>query len=412
MTHLSDAEIGRYLASRLDPADEQRVARHVLAGCGVCGRKLVAGAPARLLDEAGDGGRRRAVRSSLRERAVAAALRQEDRWRTDEGKLERSLELLRESPQGYDGLTVRQIRELHGRALVEALLERSRELRYQDPRGMRWLAYNAVQAAGSLRPEEHGPSLFDLQARAWACLANAYKVNYEFAEAEGALTRARALHPRGSGDPGLLAHLASTEAYLKSVRGRMIEAYELFDRVYRLHLKLGNRHLAGESLIAKAATMDDAGTPRQGIPLFRRGLALLDPDRDPQLVSVGQHGLINLTARSGDYRKAGELLLKSGLRQAFADAPLALGKVRWLEGKILDGIGRPASAERVLLEVRSELLDLGRLSDAAIVGLDLIQILLRQGKSLQVRELARESYDTLRSLGILQEAARIRPYLQ
>jgi hypothetical protein len=158
--------------------------------------------------------------------------------------------------------------------------------------------------------------------------------------------------------------------------------------------------------------MDDAGTPHQGIPLMRRGLALLDPDRDPRLVRVGQHGLINLTARSGDYRKAGELLLQSGLRQAFAGAPLALAKIRWLEGKILDGIGKPAGAERVLLEVRSEFLDLGRLSEAAFIGLDLIQILLRRGKFRQVRELAQESYDTLRSLGILQEAARLRPYLR
>jgi tetratricopeptide (TPR) repeat protein len=410
--HPSEDEIGRFLTSRLDPADEQRVARHVLAGCGACSRKLVEQAPGRLLDRAAEGRGPRANQDPLRERALAAALRQEDRWRTDAKKLELSLELLRESPGGYDGLTVRQAQALHGRPLIEALLARSRELRYQDPRAMRWLAYNAVQAAGSLRPAEHGPPLFDLQARAWTALANAYKVNYEFAEAEGALTRARALRRRGSGDLQILAHLAAIEASLRSLQGRLIETYELLDRAYRLHMQVGDHHLAGEILIAKGATMDEAGTSRQGIPLFRKGLALLDPDRDPRLVTVGQQGLINLVARSGDYRQAGELLLKSGLRQAFGDAPIALGKLRWLEGKILAGVGKAASAERVLLEVRSELLDLGRTSDAALVGLDLISILLQQGKLSRIRGLARESYDTLRSLGILRQAARIRPYLQ
>ncbi|HEY4561590.1 MAG TPA: hypothetical protein VIJ36_01345 [Thermoanaerobaculia bacterium] len=413
MAHLREEEIERFLADRSAPWEHQRVVRHLLAGCGVCSRKLVDWAPDRLLDEAQESHRGRTSRDPLRSHAVAAALEQDSRWRLDDKKLEQSLEVLRTHPEGYDGLTFRQIQALHGRPLVEALLQRSWEIRFGDPKAMRWLAYNAVKTAESLRPEELAPALIlDLQARAWAELANAYKVNYELSEADGALTRAHVLRKRGSGDSGLLAHLAALEAYLRSIQGRLGEAYELLDRVYRLQLKLGNRHLAGESLIAKAATMDDAGTPHQGIPLMRRGLALLDPDRDPRLVRVGQHGLINLTARSGDYRKAGELLLKSGLRQAFAGAPLALAKIRWLEGKILDGIGKPAGAERVLLEVRSEFLDLGRLSEAAFIGLDLIQILLRRGKFRQVRELAHESYDTLRSLGILQEAARLRPYLR
>jgi len=413
MAHLREEEIERFLTDRSAPWEHQRVARHLLAGCGLCSRKLIDWAPDRLLDEAQESHRGRTSRDPLRSHAVAAALEQDSRWRLDDKKLEQSLEVLRTHPEGYDGLTFRQIQALHGRPLVEALLQRSWEIRFGDPKAMRWLAYNAVKTAESLRPEELAPALIlDLQARAWAELANAYKVNYELSEADGALTRAHVLRKRGSGDSGLLAHLAALEAYLRSIQGRLGEAYELLDRVYRLQLKLGNRHLAGESLIAKAATMDDAGTPHQGIPLMRRGLALLDPDRDPRLVRVGQHGLINLTARSGDYRKAGELLLKSGLRQAFAGAPLALAKIRWLEGKILDGIGKPAGAERVLLEVRSEFLDLGRLSEAAFIGLDLIQILLRRGKFRQVRELAHESYDTLRSLGILQEAARLRPYLR
>jgi tetratricopeptide (TPR) repeat protein len=412
MPHLRDDEIERFLAARLEPAGQRSVVRHLLAGCGVCSRRLIAGAPARLLDEAGEGGRRRAARSPLRERAVAAALRQEERWRTDEKELARSLELLRESPQGYDGLTARQVQSLQGRPLVEALLERSRELRYQDPRTMRWLAYNAMQAAESLRPEELGPPLFDLRARAWASLANAYKVNYELSEAEGALARARALRERGSGDLRILAYLAEIEASLRNLQVRLIESRELLDRASRLYLKLGERQLAGGALLARGVAMEEAGMYHQGISLFRQGLALLDPDRDPQLFMVGQQGLINLIARSGDHRKAGEMLLRSGLRQAFAGAPIALGKLRWMEGRILDGAGKPASAERVLLEVRSAFLDLGRISEAALVGLDLIHIRLRQGKSFQIRELARESYDALRSLGILRDAEKIRPYMQ
>ncbi len=412
MSHPSEDEIGRFLASRLDPPDEQKVARHILAGCGVCSRRLVEAAPGWLLDRAGEGRRRSPGRDSLHERAVSAALRQEARWRTEERKLARSLELLRESPGGYDGLTVRQIQGLQGRPMIEALLKRSWELRFQDPGAMRWLAYNAVQAAESLRLDEPGPSLFDLRTQAWASLANAYKVSAEISEAEGALARAREMRARGSGDLRILARLAEIEASLRSSQARFIEARELLDRVYRIYLRLGERQLAGRTLLARGVAMEEAGRYHQGIPLFRKGIALLDPDLDPRLVMIGQQGLINLMARSGSYREAGELLLKSGLRQAFADAPIALGKLRWLEGNILQGVGKAASAERVLLQVRNELLDLGRRSDAALVGLDLIPILLQQGRFRQIREVARESYDTLRHFGILQEAARALSYLR
>src|SRR5258705_13881798 len=107
--HLSESEIERLLAARLQPADQQRVVRHLLSGCGVCSRKLIEQTPERLLD------------GPLRSRAVLAALRQEARSRTGEERLARSLELLRGTPRGYDDLSFQQVRALHGRPLVEAL---------------------------------------------------------------------------------------------------------------------------------------------------------------------------------------------------------------------------------------------------------------------------------------------------
>jgi hypothetical protein len=54
--------------------------------------------------------------------------------------------------------------------------------------------------------------------------------------------------------------------------------------------------------------------------------------------------------------------------------------------------------------VREEFLLREREYDAALVGLELAAVWLRQGKAAQVRELAEETYETLRDLGVHHEA--------
>jgi hypothetical protein len=86
--------------------------------------------------------------------------------------------------------------------------------------------------------------------------------------------------------------------------------------------------------------------------------------------------------------------------------PLNLLKLRWVEGKIHAGLGRPEKAERAFVEVRREYLRLGQVYDAALVGLELAAVWLPRGKAVQVRELAEEMYETFAELGVQPEAAR------
>lgn len=324
-------------------------------------------------------------------------------------KLARSLELLRAEPHGYDGLTARQVRSLHGEPLVKALLRRGFELRYSDRKAMRWLLYNALQVAESLRPEGHSPAaLHDLRALAWAELANAYKVNEEYSEAEAAFARARDLLRQGSGDLHGLARIAQLEASLRAAQRRLAEARKLLDAVHRLYLKLGDRHLAGQALLTQGMLTEYDGTARRGALLFKQGLALIDPGRDPELLPVGQQGLIAALVGSGEYREASRLLLRSGLRQRLEDSV----HVRWVEGRLLIGLGHLAKGEGALKEVRVELLEKGKSNGAALVGLDLLPVLQRQGRYAELRRTAGECYGVFRELGIHHDAARALPYLQ
>lgn len=410
LSHPSEEEIGRFLSSRLDPAGQQRVVRHLLAGCGICSRKLVEHAPEPWLDRAAEGRRRKAAQDSPRDRTLVAALRQEARWRTGERKLAHSLERLGQSLRSDENLTPRQVRVLHGPPLVEDLLRRSFEARHRDPRAMLWLAFNAVNATESVGAP--GPAFdLDLRARAWGGLANAYRINDQLAEAEAALGRARALLRQGDPNPRLLAHLGLQEALLRTSQRRLVEAQELFGRVHRLYLRLGEEHLAGQTLISRGIALNYQGSFPASIKVLRKALLLLDPQRDPEFGLMGTQSLIDGLIRSQAYRKAGELLLKSGLRQAFERDPIVLLKIRWTEAQLLGGIGSSRSAAGILAGVRNDFLDLGQEYDAALVGLDSLPFWLATGSSQALRQTAKAAYEVLHALGIPQEAAKAQPYL-
>ena len=412
MTHLTDEEIELLLASRLDSDRQQGAIRHLLAGCGLCSRKLVERAPNRLLDEA-TGSSFGRIAQNPRSRAIASALRRDLCWRTDDKKLVRSLELLRAANESYDILTRDKVRGLQGIPLVNALLQRAWDLRSSDPDKMRWIIYNALTAAEHLRSEDHPKlTILDLQARAWGELSNAYRVRAEFSEAEGALSRARTLMRQGSGDLQCLARLAEIEGSLRNTQGRRAEARELFDRTYRLYRNLNIPHLAGRALIAKGNTGTDNETSLETVNMIRQGLSLIDHRIDPGLATIGNFNLIATLSTCGEYRMAGELLLKSDLRRLLREDAMILLKLRWTEGMILQGLGKFVSAEKILLDVRQQYMERENRLEAALVALGLLPLWIQRGNSRDIRATAREAYTTFRELRILPEAARAKYYLQ
>jgi hypothetical protein len=91
--------------------------------------------------------------------------------------------------------------------LCERLLERSHELRHDDPAEMLRWAKLARQGADRLVPETGGSQeAQDLRARAWAEMANAYRVNDDLPQAEAAMAWAMELHGEGTGSPRGVPH--------------------------------------------------------------------------------------------------------------------------------------------------------------------------------------------------------------
>jgi tetratricopeptide (TPR) repeat protein len=263
------------------------------------------------------------------------------------------------------------------------------------------LAYFASVTARNLSPEVYGAALVaDLQARAWAELANADRVNDQLEQADAEFSEARRLLKMGSGNPLVRARVADLEASLRRAQRRMPQALALLDEARRLYAVAGDSHLAGKATTQKGMVSYYEGDPHRASKLFRQGLALLDRERDPHLVATTYLSLIRSLAKSGELTEAGRLLLSSGLREAFSEEPLILLKLRWIEGAILAGRGQHHRAEEVLSEVRTGFKGMEQEYDAALVGLELAEFWLQQGKLDAVQALATDTLFTFRRLKI------------
>jgi hypothetical protein len=139
---------------------------------------------------------------------------------------------------------------------------------------------------------------------------------------------------------------------------------------------------------------------------------MLDAQRDPQLLATGQQCLLDAMASAGKFREARQLLLQSGLRHTFAQEPLNLLKLRWLEGRIFAGLGKSLRAEQVLSEVEDGFFGAGLEYEAALVGLERAGVLLRQGRADEVDAVVEEALETFRALQVDREALRAVQYLR
>ena len=404
MEHLAEKDFDDFWQDRLDPIALRRAVRHLAGGCEACRRHLVATAPRdtpfwrleRLSDDAYDVPVDRAFRSV---RKLLPKLNQ-DKERRDLG-----LALLRERG-GWTGITYPERRSFQGLwPRIEILLQRSFEVRYSKPREMLELAQSAQAVSKRLDGSRYGDNLvFDLQARVWGELGNAYRVNERYQEADTAFATAHRLLDQGTSDLFLRAQLWNLESSLRRAQCRVGSALALLDEAHRAYRKLGDRHLAARMLMQKGQCLYYSGRPQEAIKWLQKAIRHIDVVRDPNLGANAQQLLADALIDAGQIGEAGRLLLESGLRQTFANDPLNLLRIRWVEAKILAGRKRVVNAERVFGDVRAGLREHGLYYDAALAGVDLALVRIKQGKD--VWDLAWELYSECRIHGVHPQAVQ------
>ncbi|HEV7509831.1 MAG TPA: hypothetical protein VGS07_33470 [Thermoanaerobaculia bacterium] len=402
--HPTAVELEGLVVGGLSAEQKRTVITHLVRGCPACGAALaqyipiLAGRSGRTAappppEEIYDGAMSRAIDSIRRLGLALPAVK------APETKKQEAVELL--AVRGVAGL--RDVpSHLLGVPLVESLLERSWTLRYEDPGTAVELARCAVQMAEGLSAGGHDTrQVADLRCRAVIELGNTYRVADELDPAEAALQRATELFLLGSRDDLLGARLFDVQASLYAARRHFdlaLTSLNIVADVYRRH---GDKHLAGRALISKGIYAGYKGDAEEAVRLIVEGLSSLDAGRDPGLVSSSVQTKAWFLVDCGRFLEARAAL--RDLEGRDLGGRVNELKVRWLEGHIAAGLNELDQAERALRQVKAGFEEIGLGYKAALVGLELGAVWLRQERLDAAEGMALECTDRFLTMGIQRE---------
>lgn len=293
---------------------------------------------------------------------------------------------------------------LSGRHLFEILLERSWALRRENPSGMVALARGAVLWSQGLRKGElSAEEIADLRCRAWAELGNAYRVADSLDLAESALGCATSFLVLGTHDELLGARFFEVLASYYSARRFFDLACSVLAMVTAIYQRLGNSHLAGRALVSQGIYRGYQGHAEDAIELVSLGLSFVDQENDPGLVLSALQANAWFLVDCGRFRDAQLALFD--LRRRGLDVGGRLGelKLRWLEGHIYAGLNKLDQAARALAQVKEGFEEAGLGYKAALAGLELAAVWLRQHRGQEAERLALQCADVFIALQIRGE---------
>jgi tetratricopeptide (TPR) repeat protein len=273
------------------------------------------------------------------------------------------------------------------------------------------LAVTVADALGDGGPAEDR-WLYQLRAHAWAHLGNAHRAQGDLRGADEAFNLSDQWYGAGEesvGDSlGYGPAILDLKASLRRDQRRFAEALVLVDQAVAEYLggdpDCRDPHLAGRTLVTKSYVLSDLGETESTISTLREAERLVDPTRDPRLLLCIRHNLLDNLTKAGRYGEAETLLAE--VRTCCRDSGTSLDAIRltWVEGRIAAGLGRTEEARRTFEEIRHEFTARDMAYDAALVTLELAALYIEEGRTSEVRDLAREMIEVFRAQDVHREA--------
>jgi transcriptional regulator with XRE-family HTH domain len=229
-----------------------------------------------------------------------------------------------------------------------------------------------------------------LQGYALAHLGNACRVRTDWSGAENAFRRSLELWEAGApGDPDSLLSEVQVLSLLASLRideDRLAEATDLLERALA-----ANPGVLRPSLLIKKARAQEWSGDYEGALATLRQVGPLPADRQgPRLQPMLKNNSTWNLTHLGRYAEAAALLPEIRALTAQLGNKLDTLRFRWLEGRVEAGLGRLSEAAEAFSQVRAGFADQGIGYDVALVTLELAVVHLQQGRTREVKLLARQ----------------------
>jgi len=268
--------------------------------------------------------------------------------------------------------------------LVEALCETSRRLAASDREAAARIARAALARARRAPEDVLGTKCRpELQALAWATLANVYRAHDQLEPARRAMKKAMARLEQGRPHLlGLAPAVLSLRAGLEASAKDYPRSLETFAQALAMHPP---DELRARILVKISASLIALGDSMGALANIEEAIPLIDREADPRLwYCTVQHQLFILTELSR-FEEAAALVPKVRNLVSEGGTPVHETRVRWIEARLALGQGEPGTAETLYHQVRQEFLDHQLAYSAAIVTLELAELLFEQGRLEEVK---------------------------
>jgi tetratricopeptide (TPR) repeat protein len=283
--------------------------------------------------------------------------------------------------------------------LTKWLVGRSYGARFDNPEAMQNWALMARLAAETCSAAEAGSAarLADLRTRAWAQLANSFRVRGFLVPAEEAVTVAQRHREAGTGDLSILSRMLGLTAALHKDQGRFREAVELANSAGQISNSTGDYEEEANRLLTQSIAWQRAGEFFKSIDLLTH--ALDSPQyRNSQWKYFARHNLVTAYVRTDQVPRA-LALAKTFYGEAVRSTPSFIRlRSLWQEGEILARLGHHEIAVTALYRVYCEFAQKGMPQEIADLCIDLIALYREMGSNQRAERLLTRTIGTLRSL--------------
>ena len=262
------------------------------------------------------------------------------------------------------------------------------------------LADLALRVAELIPGEE--PWRSRVQGYAWAHVGNARRVR------DRPEPTRRSLSPKAAGEPDHRMIQASSmkpdyigmEASLRIEQRLLSEGLSLLNRALMASPREDERD---RLLIQKARTLEFLDQYEEAISI----LSQMSPGCETNDLRLGWLQRFTWMANLchlGKHQEAEMMLPKLRALTISLDNGLDAIRLRWLEGRILAGLGRRKEGIEILSGVSDEFTSLGIAFDTALAKLELAVLYMEEGRTAEVRILARQMGSIFQSRGVHQRA--------
>ena len=333
----------------------------------------------------------------------------------DERKARRDLEdLLLLDPEARVRTVKRSRSRFRSSALVRLLIAESERRVQADPGEAHRLAALACEV---LNTAPGRPGYYTLLVLALATMANTRRAAGQLREADVAFENVRdVIRTWGVTDPEVTARVDELEGSLRKDQRRFQDAEDLLIRAELLYQLAGEARGEARVLLTLGITYNQQGRFSEAIEATRTAIRRMPSGVNPRLLLCARFNLAHYMAKVGEFEQSLELLEQD--EESFQKFPDLWTQLRivWLRAEIAQGQGDLKEAEKSYRKAFEGFLKEGVGYDAALVALDLALLYLRQGRTAEVKRLARQMIpifqaqdvhrEALAALALFQKAAR------